>query len=51
VNTLLQLKVFDKIPREGSISAKELAPIVNVDVEVLSKYLIIGPHAQIHPEP
>jgi hypothetical protein len=36
VNTLLKLKVFHNIPRKGSITAKELAVIVNIDLEVLS---------------
>ncbi|OBT41467.1 hypothetical protein VE00_08072 [Pseudogymnoascus sp. WSF 3629] len=41
VNTLLQLKVFHSIPREGSITAKELAVIVNVDLEVLTRLMRI----------
>ncbi|KFY22442.1 hypothetical protein V493_06589 [Pseudogymnoascus sp. VKM F-4281 (FW-2241)] len=41
VNTLLQLKVFHNIPREGTITAKELAVIVKVDLEVLTRLMRI----------
>ncbi|KFX91428.1 hypothetical protein V490_05912 [Pseudogymnoascus sp. VKM F-3557] len=41
VNTLLKLKVFHNIPRKGSITAKELAVIVNIDLEVLTRLMRI----------
>jgi hypothetical protein len=39
MNALIRMKAIDKIPREGSISAKELAPILNMNEEVLSACL------------
>lgn len=34
---LMELKVFDKIPQEGSISYKELAESVGAEESLLSK--------------
>jgi hypothetical protein len=36
VNTLLQMGVLDKIPRQGSIAVQELASEVQKNEEVLS---------------
>lgn len=37
MNTMLHMGVFEKIPREGSIAARELAASVNKNEEVLSE--------------
>jgi hypothetical protein len=39
VKTILQFGALNHIPRDGSISADELAPIVGADREVLSRSL------------